>query len=162
MTTISLGACDNHADAIEYGGLVPKGPKCFNKATGLMVYVETINPWDGKPNTVETAKLCDECLKHTKSYVRHKRLERSKQRGSVEGSAWVRRIKVFPPEKVTAEHVAALCRSYKRVPKALRDLHGLDKNGRPKSAESEQRDALTQRFWDILCDEPTPPQVRNA
>lgn len=156
MSPISLGSCDNHADAMESGGLVPKGPKCFNKATVVMVYVETVNPWDGKPNTVETAKLCDGCLKYAKGYVQFKRRERSKQRGSAEGSAWVRRLKVFPPEKVTAEHVSALCRSYKRVPRALRDLHGLDEDGRPKSTESERREALNRRFWGILCGEPMP------
>lgn len=152
--TAPLGACDNHADAMACGGLVPKGPRCHNRATVLMVYVETVNPWDGKPNTVETAKLCNECLTHVKKLVRDRRKHRARTRGEAEGSAWVRQLKVVKPEKVRAEHVAALCRSYKRVPKALLDHFGLDIDGRPRSAETERREALTRRFWSILSGEP--------
>lgn len=149
-----LGRCDNHMDAMFTGGLIPKGPRCASPATSVMVYVETINPWDGKPNTVETSKLCDDCLAFAKEQVRWKRRARSKRHGSTEGSSWVRRVTVVPAAEVTAQHVVAMCRARKSVPRALRDHFGLDIDGRPKSAETERREASTTAFWNILSGSP--------
>jgi hypothetical protein len=144
---ISLGSCDNNYGNMEYGGLIPKGPKCGNRATLVMVYVETINPWDGKPNTVETAKLCDSCFAHARGLVRAHRRFRTKRKGSAEGSSWVRRITSFPPEKVTAEHITALCRSYKRVPQATLDHFGLDRDGKPVSDQVSELDLKWRAIW---------------
>lgn len=126
---MNLGPCDNHADEMYHGGLIPKGPRCFNRATGVMVYVETLNPWDDTPNTYETAKLCDTCLAYVKKQVGVIKRHRRQTKGESVGKWWPRKVYWYPPEKVTAEHVRALCKSYKRVPKSLREHFDLDRDG---------------------------------
>lgn len=148
--TVNLGRCDNHIDNMTYGGLVPKGARCSNKATGLMVYIETLNPWDGTPNTTETTKLCDACLAHVKQHVRAVKQRRLYTRGKGAGKWWPRQIAWFKPQDITAEHVRALCKSYKGVPQSLLDQFNLDRDGRPHTPESLQRAQSLEEFLQVM------------
>lgn len=66
MEAITLGRCDNHADEMACGGLVPKGPRCFNRAAHIAVYDEI----DG--NTRDTMKLWTSWGRRTSAWLTHR------------------------------------------------------------------------------------------
>ncbi len=86
--------CKNHADNMETGSLLKLGPKCFNRATVMMKYVEIVI--DDIDVASMEAPLCDSCYEYAAKSAKELRQRRKAKHGTLEGAHWVRRISKTP------------------------------------------------------------------
>lgn len=127
MEPLNLGRCENHVDEMDCGGLIRKGPRCWNKAEFVAEYYQTV--FEKRPALM---KLCTGCLANVKKNIRAER------RTGVPGASgrgrfrvghsiiWTRKLVVTPVDKVTVEQVRGLYRSYRRIPRATLATLGID------------------------------------